>query len=331
MKIRLVLLCILTFSLLFANLTPLAYSQTQEDLLDPASIPKWVNQLEAPLPVFVPNNMTDNAGNLIRQEYAVNITEFNQQILPTTDENGNPTGYPATKVWGYEGQAKNRLTQQDLGIVRSSPGFTFEAIKDVPVQVKWINNLIDTQGKPLPHLFAIDPSLHWANPKNLPMPMALSTAPSFPPGFVEAQTPVPIVTHLHGGEVASSSDGHPEAWWTANGLHGPAYYTASASGDNAAVYVYPNGQQPTTLWYHDHTLGITTLNVMAGLAGFFLLRNSSDPVEQLLPSREYETPLVIQDKTFHQTVRCTFQARKQPRYSPVLEPLLFRKHHNGQR
>ena len=218
--------------------------------------------------------------------------------MPTTDENGNPTGYPATKVWGYEGQAKNWLTQVDLGIVRSSPGFTFEAIKDVPVQVKWVNSLIDTQGKPLPHLFAIDPSLHWANPKNLPMPMDLSAALSFPPGFVEVQSPVPIVTHLHGGEVASRSDGHPEAWWTPDGLHGSAYNTASATEANAAVYTYPNGQQPTTLWYHDHTLGITTLNVMAGLAGFYLIRNASDPIEQLLPKNDNQMPLVIQDKTF---------------------------------
>lgn len=55
----------------------------------------------------------------------------------------------------------------------------------------------------------VDPTLHWANPNNMPM-HPQEPWPVFPPGFKEAQYPVPTVTHLHGGLVQSDSDGHPQ-------------------------------------------------------------------------------------------------------------------------
>jgi spore coat protein A, manganese oxidase len=273
------------------------FSQSQE-LLDPATIPKWVNQLDGPPPVFVPENILDNDGNIIRQDYVVSVAEFYQQILPTVDAEGNPTGFAPTKVWGYGGEAMDTVTGENLGTVYSTPGPTFEAIQGIPTQVKWVNNLVDAEDNPLPHLFVVDPTLHWANPNGLEKPTAPVTAPFFPPGYPDAQTPVPIVTHLHGGEVPSASDGHPDAWWTPNSLHGPAYNSVTPTDANAAVYNYPNSQPPTTLWYHDHALGITRMNVLAGLAGFYLLRNPSSTVAELLPSGEYEVPLVIQDRSF---------------------------------
>ncbi len=56
--------------------------------------------------------------------------------------------------------------------------------------------------------------------------------------------------------------------------------------------------QPATLWYHDHVLGITRLNVYAGLAGFYLLRDPSLEGPLNLPSGAYEIPLVVQDRMF---------------------------------
>lgn len=76
---------------------------------------------------------------------------------------------------------------------------------------------------------------------------------------------MPVVPHLHGGEDHSIFDGHPDAWFTANEEKiGPEFVTT--------LYQYPNKQLPTTLWYHDHGLGITRLNVLMGLAGFYLIR-----------------------------------------------------------
>ncbi|GAW91435.1 copper oxidase [Calderihabitans maritimus] len=99
---------------------------------------------------------------------------------------------------------------------------------------------------------------------------------------------------MHGGEVPSAFDGYPNAWFTAGTIRGKSFTTS--------LYNYPNEQQPTTLWYHDHALGITRLNVYAGLAGFYLLRDPNNHLENpelaILPTGKYEIPLVIQDRTF---------------------------------
>ncbi|MCE5287757.1 MAG: multicopper oxidase domain-containing protein [Nocardiaceae bacterium] len=93
--------------------------------------------------------------------------------------------------------------------------------------------------------------------------------------------------HLHGGVTPASSDGHP-------------YDTVRNGG--AITYNYPHRQEAMTLWYHDHAVGITRLNVHAGLAGAYWIRDEFDTGEADnplgLPSGEYEIPLVVQDKIF---------------------------------
>ena len=296
-KLLLVLVATFSFLLISCVFTLQVHSQSI-GLLDPTSIPKWVNQLDGPMPVYVPANITDNNGNVIRQDYVVNITQFYQQILPTADSNGNPTGFGPTQVWGYGGPAKNPVTGQYLGYVASTPGLTLEAMRNLPTRVEWVNDLVDASGQPFPSMFAVDPTIHWANPGTMAMPTPPITSPTYPPGYAEAQSPVPIVTHLHGGEDPSADDGNPDAWYTANGIHGPAYNTAVSTEPNAAVDDYPNTQEPTTLWYHDHALGETRLNVMSGLAGFYILQDPNDALSGKLPSGQYDVPLCVQDRSF---------------------------------
>jgi len=61
-------------------------------------------------------------------------------------------------------------------------------------------------------------------------------------------------------------------------------------------------QEATTLWFHDHVLGMTRLNLYAGLAAFYLIRDSYDtgiPGTGLrLPAGRYEIEMVIQDRQF---------------------------------
>ena len=94
---------------------------------------------------------------------------------------------------------------------------------------------------------------------------------------------LPLDYTIHG-------EGYPDAWVTSDGRSG--------SVRPADPCHYPNDQRATTLWYHDHALGITRLNVYAGLAGFYLIR---DPEEDSfnLPSGPYEIPLMIQDRSFN--------------------------------
>jgi spore coat protein A len=159
---------------------------------------------------------------------------------------------PETTVWGYDGQF---------------PGPTIEAEQGEPIYVRWTNDLPDE------HLLPVDTTIH------------SDIIPYDTPG-------VRTVTHLHGGNVESESDGHAQAWYTRDFQEtGPEF----AKKD----YYYVNDQPPATLWYHDHSLGITRLNVYAGLAGFYLLRNDHERSLDL-PEGEYEIPLVFQDRSFEE-------------------------------
>ncbi|HTC48849.1 MAG TPA: multicopper oxidase [Candidatus Aquilonibacter sp.] len=142
------------------------------------------------------------------------------------------------------------------------PGPTFDVRKGQTTSIKWINKL------PTKHFLPLDYTIH-GEEQNVP----------------EVRT----VTHLHGARVVPESDGYPDAWVTSDGRAGSVH--------PADPCHYPNDQQATALWYHDHAIGITRLNVYAGLAGFYLIRHSEE--EDLnLPSGPYEIPLMIQDRSF---------------------------------
>ncbi|WP_442916887.1 multicopper oxidase family protein [Lysinibacillus sp. 54212] len=144
------------------------------------------------------------------------------------------------------------------------PGPTIEATKDKSTYVKYINNLPDK------HFLPIDHTLHSSvNSKE-----------------------VRTVVHLHGAHVDWESDGHPEAWYTKN-------YEMTGPKFRREVHHYTNHQPSATLWYHDHAMSLTRLNVYSGLAGFYLLRDSLEKRLEL-PSGEYEMPLMIQDKSFNE-------------------------------
>ena len=99
------------------------------------------------------------------------------------------------------------------------------------------------------------------------------------------RTVVPTSLHLHGAGVEPASDGHPEQ------LSRPG---------QGHVYRFDNRQEAAGLWYHDHAMALTRLNVYAGLAGPFQLRDAFDtgrPDNPLgLPAGEFEIPLVMQEK-----------------------------------
>jgi FtsP/CotA-like multicopper oxidase with cupredoxin domain len=309
----------------FAIISPVKADPTS---LDPMSIPKFVNQLTGPPPVYIPHVIKDPEGKGIAFKYTVTMNEQDQQVLPP--------GYPMTPVWGYRGYAKDAVTGKYLGYVLNSPGPSFEAKRGIPSVVKWVNR-INT-----PYMFPVDPTLHWANPMNIPMMNAidqtgLGLAPTYPPGYNgvtigitnpdawNAQSPVPLVPHLHGGEVSSLYDGGPTAWWTSEGIRGDTYNSLYPTSSNAAVYYYPNEQPATTLWYHDHALGLTRINVMSGLAGFYLIRDSKDSLGKNLPSGAYEMPLAIQDRTFQSDGSFYFPADEatNPDVHPYWSPEFF--------
>ncbi|MGA3186810.1 MAG: multicopper oxidase domain-containing protein [Bryobacteraceae bacterium] len=88
------------------------------------------------------------------------------------------------------------------------------------------------------------------------------------------------VVHVHGARVPPESDGWPENWY--------------APG-KSATYRYPNKQEAALLWYHDHAMGINRLNICAGMAGLYVIRDSFEDGLNL-PKGECEIPLVLMDR-----------------------------------
>jgi len=114
----------------------------------------------------------------------------------------------------------------------------------------------------------------------------------------EADKPeVRVVTHLHGGRIPAASDGYPDDWYVPG---------------KSAVYYYPNQQEAATLWYHDHALGITRLNVFAGLIGLYIVRDDFEDALNL-PKGEYEIPLILYDRSFDRDGQLFYPISGNPR------------------
>ena len=174
------------------------------------------------------------------------------------------------------------------------PGRTFEVQSGEPLQVKWENKLVDpATGTFLPHLLPVDTSLHWCYSL-----MGYTQ-------FTIANAGIPVVSHLHGGHTDFQFDGNPEFFFSPGwGVRGPQWVEKN--------YIYDNDQPAGNLWYHDHALGITRLNVYAGMAGFYFIRDNDDtgqPGNGLgLPAWPYEKAYAIQDRMFTATGQLFYPA-----------------------
>jgi FtsP/CotA-like multicopper oxidase with cupredoxin domain len=297
--------------------------------LDPLSIPKFVTPLLIP-PVMPSAGSIEQKGKPV-DYYEISMKQISQQILPA--------GLPSTTVWGYGAIASK--SKKGL-LIHNAPSLTIEARWNRPVRVKWINDLKDANGNFRPHLLPVDPTLHWANPPG--GTAGRDERPTFDSTPGAYTGPVPIVTHVHGAVgVGDESDGYAEAWYLpaagniASGFANVGtwydFFEGKAAGKGqlapgteawepgTAVFQYPNDQRASTLWYHDHALGMTRLNVYAGPAGFYIVRggpagdgsviDTRSGREAVLPGPApkegdkfpsnktyYEIPIAIQDRSF---------------------------------
>ncbi|MGE3172753.1 MAG: multicopper oxidase family protein [Planctomycetota bacterium] len=271
-------------------------AQLPQTPLDCTTIPKYVD----PLPHFAGARVDGT------QPLTITMSEFQQDVLPASMYAGLPSPYDrGTWVWGYGVETFDRTAQIAPPLY---PGYTIEARRGRPTRIRYVNQLVDPV---LQQYLIVDQTLHWANPLGLHHMDPLRLMP-----FVG---PTPVVPHLHGGETPSFFDGGPDQWFTAGGLRGPSYHSMAGAGPGEAIYEYPNDQEPTTLWFHDHTLGATRLNVYAGLAAFYFLRDDCDCGHHYgddgdddddddygwrwrrslnLPDGDQEIEIVIQDRLF---------------------------------
>ncbi len=198
--------------------------------------------------------------------YSISASQGRQVVL----------GIPGiqTTVWGYH----NYETGPTF------PGRSFEVRKGTPVTVRWRNNLQDAAG-PLPHLFGVDQTITIQTPT----------------------TGVPLAAHHHGGDTAFEFDGGPDQWSTPSrrqigpGIAANNSLKQLASDIPALSYQYENTQEASLHWYHDHAESLTRINVGAGLAGLYVVRDANEDslvAAGTLPARNYEVALVLQDRNF---------------------------------
>jgi FtsP/CotA-like multicopper oxidase with cupredoxin domain len=179
------------------------------------------------------------------------------------------------------------------------PGKTFQVTSakaggKPTTQVKWQNRLEQKQ-----HLFPVDTNLHWCY-----------SLPGYT-GNTIAANGVPTITHLHGGHSDFQYDGNPEFFSNPyEDVIGPQWKKIRKGFTDK--FIYDNNVNAGNLWYHDHALGITRLNVYAGLAGFYFVRDALDTGlpdnAYTLPAWPYEKAYAIQDRMFKDTGDLFFSA-----------------------
>lgn len=203
------------------------------------------------------------------------------------------TDYYEIRMSEFRQQMHSQLPASTVwGFAGSTPGPMIEARRGRPVRVKWINDDL--------------PAIH---PLSASIDRTIYDDPQMPD--------VRTVVHLHGGHTPPESDGLPRAWSSPGAAQtGSGYY----GGD----FIYPNDQQACMLWYHDHAMAITRLNVYSGLAGIYLIR---DDIEDGLglPGGQYEIPLIIQDRDLNDDGSLAYPTKGETAEHPVWTQMFLGK------
>ncbi len=267
-------------------------------ILNPADLQKYVTPLPNAYLLQIAPDTTTFPGE---DYYKVDMGQFNhdmQLVLNPAAVASYPAALagklPPTPSWGYS------LVPPSVGTPGTYyfPGPTIVNTQGRPTRVTWTNSL------PPIHVLSMDPTLVCGPPTttgsvNGPLSPLANNAPNCAP---ENR----VVVHTHGAHVWDDSDGDPLAWfgnnfavtgetWKPNTQHGPV-----------GTYRYINDQEAGTIWYHDHAMGLTHLNVYAGLAGFFLITDANETnlrntgvLPRYTAAAPYEIPIALQERKFY--------------------------------
>ena len=283
--------------------------------LDPTTIPQFAQRL----PLLGELSPTSGKGpvDLSMCEFEMGVLPVGTPLLP--EANGR------TWVWGYlPGTACTMPSGRN-----SYLGPVIVAERHTPTSVTYWNKLGNTAAsKVLAYVNATDQTLQWADPlgenntadSNACARAAMMGLPADGNCIANYDGPIPAAPHLHGGEIPAAIDGGPDAWWTQDGKYGHGYYSKGGVVDAAAgkaTYEYPNVQPAAPIWFHDHVLGATRLNVYAGIAGAYVITDPSLALPAGLTATGLKTsatveepivPLVIQDRQFDTAGQLYFPA-----------------------
>jgi FtsP/CotA-like multicopper oxidase with cupredoxin domain len=303
---------------------------------NPPIVASTIPQFIDPLPILDVTGLSNGTIQTIlagTNQIPLVMKEFKARMLPTGFKPGG--GYDGTWVWGYVKAGTDTSVTRD-----TYTGPVVAATRNIPTEIKYINNLPTGDSTNVDaYKYAIDQSLHWANPnmvnRYIPGPNAVIVPWLGNPDHYLG--PIPAAVHLHGAEDPAAIDGGPESWFLSDGSKvGKAFYSKGWDGvtpQNYVIYRYPNVQEASPLWFHDHTLGATRLNVYMGLAGAYAL---IDPKLKLpaglnalglrggplgpTPADDTLIPMVIQDRMFDEKGQLYFPAGPEDPANPSPNP-----------
>ena len=253
------------------------------------------NDLGQYIPVAIPDTTTYPGSDY----YEISLVQYTEKMHKDL---------PATTLRGYK-----QTNTTDPNVNKASYlGPTIVAQKDRPVRIKFTNSLPIGSGGNL--FLPVDTTLMGAGMGPL--------GANVPAGTSMNYTENRATLHLHGGETPWISDGTPHQWTTPAGEN--TAYPEGVSvqnvpdmpdpGPGSLTFFYTNQQSARLMFYHDHSAGITRLNVYAGEAAGYVVRDSIENTlisggtlpkpgggtlsvaAKTIPSDEI--PLIIQDKTF---------------------------------
>lgn len=246
-------------------------------LQDTPLLPTTLN----PVPTIWANTAAGEAGRVPHQRYldlcgpgkAAGIPvqyQLTARENPAWRFNGDNAYYPPQPIWGYEGNTPGAVT----------PGPTIHARYGQAIICRIHNAL-----------------------------------PQFHQGFGSPE----ISTHLHNMHTPSESDGFAGDWYSAtrNGptLSGPGafkdhFWPNLCAGFDEYGGIGDAREALGSLFYHDHTEGMTAPNVLKGLAGRYNIYDDLDSGNEQtglrLPSGPYDYPLAFGDRRFDVSGQITF-------------------------
>lgn len=231
-----------------------------QNAINPATIPQFVD----PLPHFAAGLRVDarNGGNLIVKTFPVQQIALSKGTLVT----GGTIGDPATPDAGKGNYVGYGISTDDGQTFPYPmwPARTIETQQGKPLTVKYENGLAGIKYDQFNILADQTLMMNGYNLTGNPLTEPYSGD-------------IPMVVHLHGGEMPSGSDGGPNAWFMPGFTQtGPAFKFNQSSSS-----YYPNAQEAATLWYHPHDDGLTRINVYTGLAGYYILRGENEEAAKL--------------------------------------------------
>gem|GEM_PF-1338641 len=274
----------------YSGMTPnWAYTPQLRKFVDglPGLGPENANNLGQYLSVAKPDTITYPGSDY----YEIELREYTEQMH---------SDLPPTTLRGYV-QVNNGTDEQGANTLEPDPihymGPTIIASKDRPVRIKFTNMLPTGEDGDL--FIPVDTSVMGAGMG----PLMEEVPAGMPVNYTENRATL----HLHGGRSPWISDGTPHQWITPAGENTPYPEGVSVRnvpdmpdpGDGSMTFYYTNQQSARLMFYHDHSYGITRLNVYAGEAAGYILQDETELalVEAgLIP--EEQIPLVMQDKTF---------------------------------